>query len=129
MTEHNGKRGFEKHALIRENLLQAVTHLVDLVTPLPLPTKDSNMSQYVELNLEPYLEQFEAISEAAGKEHSLEKAMEKMIAEWDEVRTDTVKLVYVYVLPGSMSHVTTMGWPHSYGDWVTQCTETFLCTE
>ena len=61
-------------------------------------TKDSNMSQYVELNLESYLEQFEAISEAAAKEHSLEKAMEKMIAEWDEVQMVYVKLVYVCVL-------------------------------
>ena len=62
------------------------SHISDLVTPPPPHTKDSNMSQYVELNLEPYLEQFEAISEGAAKEHSLEKAMEKMIAEWDEVQ-------------------------------------------
>jgi dynein heavy chain len=49
------------------------------------PGPDSNVSQYIEKNLEPYLEQFEALSEAAGKEFSLEKAMEKMIREWDDI--------------------------------------------
>ncbi|ETE66939.1 Dynein heavy chain 7, axonemal, partial [Ophiophagus hannah] len=47
------------------------------------PSEDSTVSSYIDMHLEQYLEKFETISETASKEHSLEKAMVKMISEWD----------------------------------------------
>jgi dynein heavy chain len=49
------------------------------------PEEEATLSKYLDMNLESYLEKFESISEAASKEFSLEKAMEKMIQEWEEV--------------------------------------------
>ena len=43
------------------------------------------MAHFLSMNLEQHVRSFEGISEAAGKEHSLEKAMEKMAMEWDDV--------------------------------------------
>ncbi|KAF5402027.1 Dynein axonemal heavy chain 7 [Paragonimus heterotremus] len=40
------------------------------------------LAKLVDMNLEPHIAQFDAISEAASKEHSLEKALDKMRKEW-----------------------------------------------
>ncbi len=43
--------------------------------------------QLVDMNIESFIPKFEGISEAASKEYSLEKAMEKMKQEWEPVST------------------------------------------
>ncbi|XP_006082785.1 LOW QUALITY PROTEIN: dynein heavy chain 7, axonemal [Myotis lucifugus] len=49
------------------------------------PADESTVSPFLDMNLEPYLDRFEGISEAASKEYTLEKTLEKMIKEWDSM--------------------------------------------
>lgn len=45
----------------------------------------ASVAFFLPLRLEAHLANFELISEAASKEHSLEKAMERMAGEWGEI--------------------------------------------
>ena len=48
-------------------------------------SQETTLSKLIDMNLEPYLEKLEQISEAASKEHSLEKVMDAMLSEWEKV--------------------------------------------
>uniref|UniRef100_A0AAY4BUE2 EF-hand domain-containing protein n=1 Tax=Denticeps clupeoides TaxID=299321 RepID=A0AAY4BUE2_9TELE len=56
-------------------------------TPLP-PTgevADACVTHFLSLHLETHLPSLEGISEAASKEHSLEKALERMVEQWHDI--------------------------------------------
>ena len=57
----------------------------DIVAFQLSPEQDLTLAKLVDMNLENYIGKFESISEAASKEFSLEKALEKMKLEWDPV--------------------------------------------
>lgn len=61
------------------------------------PDEDMNLAKMTEMNLEPYLKNFETISEAASKEFSLEKAMEKMVGEWDAVSIEVYGFCFYWL--------------------------------
>nr|XP_057937248.1 dynein axonemal heavy chain 7 isoform X2 [Doryrhamphus excisus] len=47
--------------------------------------EEACMSNFLSMNMEEHLPLFEGISEAASKEYSLEKALEKMTTEWSDI--------------------------------------------
>ena len=53
------------------------------------PDSGTSLRKMLKFNLEPHMEQFEAISAGASKEHSLEKAMQKMEDDWDPIIFNT----------------------------------------
>ncbi len=50
------------------------------------PTPELTLQKVIDMNLTEYLPKFELISEAASKEHSLEKSLQKMKEEWADIR-------------------------------------------
>ncbi|CAB3982986.1 dynein heavy chain 12, axonemal-like, partial [Paramuricea clavata] len=55
------------------------------------PDSGSTLRKFLKFNLGPCMTEFEGISVAASKEFSLEKAMQKMVDDWDEIVFNTAQ--------------------------------------
>ncbi|XP_020624937.1 dynein heavy chain 12, axonemal-like [Orbicella faveolata] len=55
------------------------------------PDSGSTLRKVLKFNLKPYMDEFEGISAGASKEFSLEKAMLKMVDEWDNILFSTTE--------------------------------------
>lgn len=67
---------------LRERHWEQISEIVGFMLK---PDETFSLSKLVDMNLEPFVTNFEGISESASKEFSLEKAMEKMKADWAPV--------------------------------------------
>ena len=70
------------------------------------PEPGTSVSRYLEMGLDEYIDKFALISESATKEYSLEKAMEKMMIEWEEIEFTLLpyRETGTYILSVSVSH-------------------------
>ena len=48
-----------------------------------------SLAKVIQMHLEPFISKFESISTAATKEYSLDRALSKMIAEWQDIEFST----------------------------------------
>ena len=72
--------------LFNQGLRQRHWDQISEIVGYPLrPDDDQCLSKLVDMQLDSFIPKFEGISEAASKEFSLEKALEKMQKEWAEV--------------------------------------------
>ncbi|XP_043194572.1 dynein axonemal heavy chain 12-like isoform X3 [Amphibalanus amphitrite] len=53
------------------------------------PDSGTTLAKVIQMHLEPFVTKFESISTAATKEYSLDRALTKMIAEWQEIEFST----------------------------------------
>ena len=60
--------------------------LVSEIIGFPIKVSpDLTLARIIEYGLEDYVPKFEAISESATKENNLERAMSKMVLEWEDI--------------------------------------------
>ena len=55
-----------------------------------LPEESTSLSKILDLNLAPFMAQFESISDAASKEHSLQKTLAKMKDDWEPLEFNCI---------------------------------------
>jgi dynein heavy chain len=65
-------------------------HMSTIVGQPLLPDAATTLQQLLDLELEPHMDALELVSGAASKEFSLEKAMDKMEADWAPMDFATV---------------------------------------
>nr|KAJ3422605.1 Dynein heavy chain 3, axonemal [Polyrhizophydium stewartii] len=56
-----------------------------------LPDESTSLTKILDLNLTPFLSQFESISDAASKEHSLQKTLAKMREDWEPLAFNCIE--------------------------------------